>query len=58
LPGLAWLTMKALLVLVLMVLAGHLLARPPPSRALTLLWVVLLPLAFADLVIAGLESLA
>jgi NADH-quinone oxidoreductase subunit H len=58
LPGPAWLTMKALLVLVLMVAAGHLLARPPPSRALTLLWVVLLPLAFADLVIAGLESLA
>jgi NADH-quinone oxidoreductase subunit H len=58
LPGLAWLVLKTLLVLALMVVAGHLLARPPPSRTLTLLWIVLLPLAFADLVIAGLESLA
>ena len=28
------------------------------SHALTLLWLVLLPLSFADLVIAGLEALA
>lgn len=58
LPGLVWLVVKTLLVLALMVVAGHLLARPPASRTLTLLWIVLLPLAFADLVIAGLESLA
>ena len=57
LPGAAWLLLKTLLVLGLMVAAGHLLARPPASRALTLLWVVLLPLAFTDLVVAGLEAL-
>lgn len=57
LPGPAWLVLKTLGVLTAMVAASHLLARPPPSRALTLLWVVLMPLAFADLVIAGLEAL-
>ena len=57
LPGPAWLLLKALAVLLVLVAAGRLLARPPPSRALTLLWIVLLPLSFADLVVAGLEAL-
>lgn len=43
--------------LIVLVVASHVLARLPPARMLTLLWTVLLPLSFADLVIAGVESL-
>jgi NADH-quinone oxidoreductase subunit H len=57
LPGPVWLALKTVGVLIVTVAAGHLLARMPPARMLTLLWVVLLPLSFLDLVIAGVESL-
>jgi NADH-quinone oxidoreductase subunit H len=57
LPGFIWMALKTALVLLLMVAATHAFARLPPSRMLTLLWLVLLPLAFLDLVIAGVGSL-
>jgi NADH-quinone oxidoreductase subunit H len=57
LPGFLWMVLKTALLLALMVAAGHAFARMPPARMLGLQWLVLLPLAFADLAIAGLESL-
>lgn len=58
LPGPAWLALKMGLVLVLLMLLGRLLPRPSPEQFLTLCWVVLLPLAFVDLLWAGLEALS
>lgn len=57
LPGPAWLLLKSALIAALLVLLGHLLARPSPSRMMTFIWVVLLPLSFLDLALAGLETL-
>jgi NADH-quinone oxidoreductase subunit H len=54
--GPLWLTLKTAVVLALLVAASHLLARMPPSRMLTLLWTVLLPLSFVGLVAAGIEA--
>lgn len=56
LPGPVWLALKTAVVALLLVGAGQLIARMPPSRLLTLLWTVLLPLAFVDLVAAGIEA--
>ncbi|MGA0587928.1 NADH-quinone oxidoreductase subunit H [Dyella sp. KRB-257] len=52
-----WLALKMLVLLTLLIGAGHGLARLPPSRMLTLLWTVLLPLAFLDLGVAGVVAL-
>ena len=41
----------------MLVAASHLFARLSPARMLTLLWVVLLPLAFVDLLWAGVVAL-
>lgn len=57
LPGPVWLALKIVVVLVILVGVGRLFARMPPARMLTALWVVLLPLAFVDLIIAGVEAL-
>lgn len=57
LPATLWLVLKIAGLLAVLVAASHLFARLPPARMLTLLWTVLLPLAFVDLVIAGLEVL-
>ncbi len=57
LPGPVWLVLKVAAVLAVLVAATHGFARLPPSRMLTLSWIVLLPLSFVDLVIAGVESL-
>ena len=57
LPGPVWLLLKAGFVAALLVALGRLLARPDASRMLTFIWVVLLPLSFLDLAIAGLETL-
>ena len=55
LPGPLWMLIKTLLMLAVMVVATHALARMPPARMLTLIWTVLLPLAFLDLAVVGLE---
>ncbi len=54
LPGALWMVLKTAFVLALLVAATHAFARLTPSRLLTLLWTVLLPLSFAGLVGAGL----
>ena len=53
LPGALWMALKTAFVLALLVAATHGFARLPPSRLLTLLWTVLLPLSFVGLVAAG-----
>ncbi|MES1942280.1 NADH-quinone oxidoreductase subunit H 1 [Salinisphaera sp. T5B8] len=58
LPGPVWLVLKTAALLVLLVALSHAFARLSPSRMLTLLWIVLMPLAFVDLILAGLEALA
>jgi len=57
LPGPLWLALKAAGVMTILVALGHVIARTTPSRMLTLLWVLFLPLSFLDLIIAGVESL-
>lgn len=57
LPGPVWLILKSAAVLAVLIGAGHLLARMPAGRMLTLIWTVLMPLAFIDLIIAGGEML-
>jgi NADH-quinone oxidoreductase subunit H len=57
LPGPLWVLVKTAGVLALLVSGGAILARPDASRMLTLIWVVLLPLAFLHLLIAGLQVL-
>ena len=52
-----WLALKMLVLLTLLIAAGHSVARLPPSRMLTVLWTVLLPLAFLDLGVAGVVAL-
>ena len=57
LPGPVWLVLKTGALLGLLVVLSHAFARLSPSRMLTLLWIVLMPLAFVDLILAGLEAL-
>lgn len=58
LPGPLWLVLKMLAVLAMLLLLGRLLPRLAPERCVTLMWVVLLPLSFIDLVWAGIGALA
>ncbi|EKV26632.1 NADH-ubiquinone oxidoreductase chain H [Caenispirillum salinarum AK4] len=57
LPGPLWLVLKTVAVMAAVIAAGHMLARLPPSRMLTTVWVVLLPLSFLVLVLVGVELL-
>lgn len=57
LPGGVWMAVKTAAVALVLVSARHLLARVSPERFVWVAWTVLLPLAFLDLVIAGLGSL-
>jgi len=57
LPGPLWLALKMLAVLLALLWLGRALPRLAPERCVTLMWVVLLPLAFVDLIWAGLEAL-
>jgi NADH-quinone oxidoreductase subunit H len=56
-PGPVWLALKTAGVLALLVAAGHLFARMPPARMLSLIWTVLLPLSFVGLAIVGVQVL-
>lgn len=58
LPGPCWLLLKTALVLVIMAGVGQLFARMPPARMLNLIWTVLLPLSFLDLLVAGIVELS
>lgn len=57
LPGAAWMALKTAGVAVAVLAGRHLLARVSPERFVRVAWTVLLPLAFADLAIAGVVSL-
>lgn len=57
LPGLLWLVLKSACVLLALITIGRIFARMPPARMLTLLWTVLLPLSFMDLLQAGLVAM-
>ena len=57
LPGPVWMSVKTIGMVVVFVGLGQTMARWRPERALAVCWTVLLPLAFADLAIAGLGSL-
>jgi NADH-quinone oxidoreductase subunit H len=53
LPGPLWLVLKTALVIAALVALGRFVARAPAPRMLTLVWTVLLPVAFVDLAIVG-----
>mgnify|MGYP003638389699 FL=1 len=57
LPGPLWMAIKMLAVLLVLLLLGRVLPRIAPERCVTLMWVVLLPLSFIDLVWAGIGAL-
>lgn len=57
LPGALWMALKTAALVTILVSASHVIARISAERFVTLAWTVLLPLAFADLAIAGLGSL-
>lgn len=57
LPGPVWVGLKTAALLVLLVAAGHVLGRVRAEWVVVVLWTILLPLAFVDLVIAGVEAL-
>jgi NADH-quinone oxidoreductase subunit H len=57
LPGAVWMGTKTLALLALLVALGETTARVSPERFVRVAWSVLLPLAFLDLLVAGLGAL-
>ena len=57
LPGPLWVALKMLAVLAVLAWLGRVFARITPERCVSLMWVVLLPLSFIDLIWAGVEAL-
>lgn len=57
LPGAVWMALKTVGVAVAVLAGRHVLARVSPERFVRVAWTVLLPLAFADLAIAGIVTL-
>lgn len=57
LPGPLWMVVKMLAVLIVLLWLGRVVPRISPERCVTLMWVVLLPLAFVDLIWAGIVAL-
>jgi NADH-quinone oxidoreductase subunit H len=57
LPPVVWMALKTAAVAATVLSGRHLLARVSPERFVHIAWTVLLPLAFADLAIAGVVSL-
>lgn len=53
LPGPAWVLIKTLALLVLLVAAAHLLARVRIERFVVVAWAVLIPLALANIFVSG-----
>ena len=53
LPGPAWVVLKTLALLAVIVLAGHLLARIPIERFVIVSWVALIPLALLNIFVSG-----
>lgn len=57
LPGAVWMVLKTLLLVVVMLGAGHLFARVRLERFVVIAWVVLIPLALLDVFVSGLLAL-
>lgn len=57
LPGWAWMALKSSVLLVALIGSRHVVGRIPIERFVKLVWTVLLPLAFLDLLIAGIGAL-
>lgn len=57
LPGWAWMTGKTLVLLVVLVASGHVAARVRPERYVVVSWVLLIPLALVNVIIAAAVSL-
>ena len=57
LPGAVWMVGKTLVLLSVLVTAGHLLARVRLERFVVVAWVVLIPLALVDVFLSGLLAL-
>ena len=57
LPGWAWMVLKTLALLVLLVASRHLAARIRPERYVVISWVVLIPLALLNVLIAAAVAL-
>ncbi len=58
LPGVVWMGLKTLVLLVLIVWSGHHLARVRTERFVVVAWVVLIPLALIDVFLSGWLALA
>ncbi|WP_296763240.1 complex I subunit 1 family protein [Sediminimonas sp.] len=57
LPGPVWLWIKTAALMAIFAWLGRRVARTTPSRMLTILWIVLLPLSFLHLAMAGVFAL-
>ena len=57
LPGAAWMALKTLALIAVMVTAGHLLARARLERFVVVAWAALIPLALLDVFASGLLAL-
>lgn len=57
LPGWAWMAIKTLAVLLVVLIVGRSLGRVQSERIVTVFWTALLPVAFAGLALAGWEAL-
>lgn len=53
LPGPAWIVLKSMVLLVVLIAAGHLLARVRIERFVVFAWAVLIPLALLNVFVAG-----
>jgi len=53
LPGAVWMILKSLLLLGIMIAAGHLVPRIPIERFVVTAWVVLIPLALVNIFVSG-----
>lgn len=57
LPGWAYMLLKTLVLLVLVLGVGHLVGRVQSEKAMRVLWTIGLPIAFVHLLLAGVEAL-
>lgn len=53
LPGVAWMLLKTLALLLLLITAGHLLARVRIERFVVVAWALLIPLALVNIFVSG-----
>ncbi len=57
LPGAVWMVLKTLALIVVLLTAGHLVARVRLERFVVIAWTVLIPLALVDIFVSGLLAL-